>query len=144
MLRLPKFSYKVPFAKRDTWWSIIYVHTSFMNILGASEVRYRQCTAIWNNFCDTEPEWSTRLTYTVAWGPVTISYALWAQATICDQQKPSAWIPMVVTCQMTVILLFFWSMGGVVGPHGDKMKNWRFYSYGNFGDKNHRFHLPAE
>ena len=38
----------------------------------------------------------------------------------------------------------FWTMGGVVGPHGGKMKNWRFYSYGNFGDKNHRFHLPAE
>ena len=38
----------------------------------------------------------------------------------------------------------FRTMGGVVGPLGGKMKNWRFYSYGNFGDKNHRFHLPAE
>ena len=38
----------------------------------------------------------------------------------------------------------FWTMGGVVSPNGDIMKNWRFCSYGNFGDKNHRFHLPAE
>ena len=38
----------------------------------------------------------------------------------------------------------FWTMGGVVGPHGSKMKNWRFCSCGNFGDKNHRFHLPAK
>ena len=37
----------------------------------------------------------------------------------------------------------FWTMGGVVGPHGSKMKNWRFCTHGNFGDKNHRFHLPA-
>ena len=37
-----------------------------------------------------------------------------------------------------------WRIGDVVGPHGEKMKNWRFCSYGNFGDKNHRFHLPAE
>ena len=34
--------------------------------------------------------------------------------------------------------------GGVVGPHGGQMKNWRFCSYGNFGDKNHRFHLPTK
>ena len=47
---------------------------------------------------------------------------------------------MVVTCQMTVILLVFGSIGGVVGPYGDNMKNWRFSCYGNFGDKNHRFH----
>ena len=33
---------------------------------------------------------------------------------------------------------------GVVGPHGGQMKNWRFCSYGNFGDKNHRFHLPTK
>ena len=46
---------------------------------------------------------------------------------------------MVVTCQMTVISLFFWAIEDVVGPHGDKMKNWRCFSYGNFGDKNHRF-----
>ena len=26
-----------------------------------------------------------------------------------------------------------------MGPHGVKMKNWRFCSYGNFGDKNHHF-----
>ena len=26
----------------------------------------------------------------------------------------------------------FWAVGGVVGPHGGKMKNWRFCSYGNF------------
>ena len=38
---------------------------------------------------------------------------------------------------------FFWTVGGIVGPHGSKMKNWRFCSYGNFGDKNHRFHLPT-
>ena len=38
-------------------------------------------------------------------------------------------------CQMAVILLSFWTVGGVVGPHGSKMKNWRFCSYGNFGDK---------
>ena len=37
----------------------------------------------------------------------------------------------------------FWTVGGVVGPHGREMKNWRFCSYGNFGDKNHCFHLPA-
>ena len=38
----------------------------------------------------------------------------------------------------------FLGNGGVVGLHGGEMKNWRFCSYGNFGDKNHRFHLPAE
>ena len=26
----------------------------------------------------------------------------------------------------------FLDNGGIAGPHGDKMKNWRFYSYGNF------------
>ena len=38
----------------------------------------------------------------------------------------------------------FLGNGGVVGPPWGKMTNWRFGSYGNFGDKNHRFHLPAE
>ena len=38
----------------------------------------------------------------------------------------------------------FWTIGGVVGSHEVKMKNWRFYSYGYFVDKNHRFHLPAK
>ena len=38
----------------------------------------------------------------------------------------------------------FWTMGGVVGPHGGNMKNWRFCSYGNFGEKNHRLRLSAE
>ena len=37
----------------------------------------------------------------------------------------------------------FWAIGGVEGPHGGNMKNWRCCNYGNFGDKNHRFHLPA-
>ena len=37
----------------------------------------------------------------------------------------------------------FWTVGGVVRPYGGNMKNWRFCNYGNFGDKNHRFHLPA-
>ena len=38
----------------------------------------------------------------------------------------------------------FREMGVVVGPYGGKMKIWRFCSYGNFEDKNHRFHLPAK
>ena len=38
----------------------------------------------------------------------------------------------------------FWTMGGVVGPHGGNMKNWRVCSYGNIGNKNHRFRLPTE
>ena len=42
---------------------------------------------------------------------------------------------MVVTCQMTVILPFFWKIGGVVGPHESQMKNWGFCSYGISGDK---------
>ena len=50
---------------------------------------------------------------------------------------------MVVTCQMTVISLFFWTIEDVVGPHGVKMKNWICFSYGSFGDKNHSFRLPA-
>ena len=29
----------------------------------------------------------------------------------------------------------FWTLGGVVGPHGGNMKNWRCCNYGNFGDK---------
>ena len=29
----------------------------------------------------------------------------------------------------------FWTNGGVVGPRDGKLKNWRFCSYGNFGDK---------
>ena len=37
----------------------------------------------------------------------------------------------------------FLDSGGVVRPYGGNMKNWRFCNYGNFGDKNHRFHLPA-
>ena len=45
---------------------------------------------------------------------------------------------MVATCLMTVIL-FFLDNGGFVGQHEGKMKNWRFYSHGNFEDKNHRF-----
>ena len=55
-------------------------------------------------------------------------------------------IQMVLTYQRTLLLLSFWAMGGEGGksPHGDKMKNQRFCSWGNFGDKNHRFHLPAE
>ena len=28
----------------------------------------------------------------------------------------------------------FWTNGGVVGPREGKLKNWRFCSYGNFGD----------
>ena len=51
---------------------------------------------------------------------------------------------MVVACQMTVISLFFGAIEDVVGPHGDKMKNWICFTYGNFGDKNHRFRLPAK
>ena len=50
---------------------------------------------------------------------------------------------MVVTCQMTVIFLFFGAIEDVVGPHGGKMKKWRYFGYGNFGDKNDRFCLPA-
>ena len=38
----------------------------------------------------------------------------------------------------------FSEIGDVVGPHGDKTKNWRCFSYGNFGDKNHSFHFPAQ
>ena len=41
---------------------------------------------------------------------------------------------MVVTCQIAVILIFFWAIGGVEGPHGGNMKNWRCCNYGNFGD----------
>ena len=37
----------------------------------------------------------------------------------------------------------FWTMGVVVSPRRGNMKNWRFCSCGNFGDTNHRFHLPA-
>ena len=51
---------------------------------------------------------------------------------------------MVVTCQMKVICYFFGQIGDVVGLHGGKIKNWRSFSYGNFGDKNHRFHLPTK
>ena len=50
---------------------------------------------------------------------------------------------MDVTCKMAITVLIF-DNGGVVGQHGDKIKNWRFCSYGNFGDKNHRFHLHAK
>ena len=51
---------------------------------------------------------------------------------------------MAVICQMKVILLFFGTIGGIVDQYGDKMKNWRCCRYGNFGDENHRFRLPAE
>ena len=37
----------------------------------------------------------------------------------------------------------FWTMGSVVGLRGGNTKNWRFRSYGNFGEKR-RFHLPAK
>lgn len=37
----------------------------------------------------------------------------------------------------------FLKLGDVVSPHGSKIKNWRFSSYSNFGDENHRFHSPA-
>ena len=42
---------------------------------------------------------------------------------------------MAVTCQMALIVLFFWTVGCVVGPYGGNMKNWRFCNYCNFGDK---------
>ena len=38
----------------------------------------------------------------------------------------------------------FWAMEDVLGPHGDKMKNWICFSYSIFWDKNHRFRLPAK
>ena len=38
----------------------------------------------------------------------------------------------------------FWAAEYVVGPLGGNMNNWRFRSYGNFGDKNHRFYLPTK
>ena len=38
----------------------------------------------------------------------------------------------------------FWTIGGVVGPRGGKTKKWRFRSYGDFGAKKRRFHLPAK
>ena len=40
--------------------------------------------------------------------------------------------------------ILFLEMASVVDPHGGQMKNWRVCSYGNFGDKNHHFHLPAK
>ena len=51
---------------------------------------------------------------------------------------------VVVTCQMTVISLFFGTIGDVVGPRGGKMKNRKCFSYGNFGDKNHRTCLLSD
>ena len=45
-------------------------------------------------------------------------------------------------CDSTVAL--FLGNGGCCGSTYDKMKNWIFCGYGNFGDKNHRFYLPAE
>jgi len=59
------------------------------------------------------------------------------------EQKPMGCICMAVTCLMTVVLSFL-DNRGFVGSHKVKMKNWRFYSYGYFVDKNHRFHLPAK
>ena len=49
-------------------------------------------------------------------------------------------------CDMTNDSNFaiFWAVGDVVGPHGDNMKKWRYFDYGNFGDKNDRFCLPAK
>ena len=38
----------------------------------------------------------------------------------------------------------FCAIEDVVDPHGGRMKNWRCFSHGNFGDKNHRFCLPAK
>ena len=46
--------------------------------------------------------------------------------------------------QMTPSLLSFLAIGGVVGPHGGKMKNWNCCRHCNFGDKNNRCHFPAE
>ena len=33
------------------------------------------------------------------------------------------------------IFALFWTMKSVVGPNGDKIKSWRFFSYGKFGEK---------
>ena len=38
----------------------------------------------------------------------------------------------------------FRTMGGVVGPHGGKMKIWGFAKHSVFGEKTHRLRLPAE
>ena len=38
----------------------------------------------------------------------------------------------------------FLGNGGCCESTWGQMKNWRFCSCGNFGDKNHRFHLPAK
>ena len=51
---------------------------------------------------------------------------------------------MVVIYQNDSNFALFWKIEGVVSPHGGKMKIWRCSSYGNFGDENHRFRLPAE
>ena len=70
MSRLPKFVYKVPFARRDIPWSIIYVHTSYMNIPGGPEVQYRQITPTWTYFWkETQSEQNAK--------PVQLSEILW-------------------------------------------------------------------
>ena len=146
MSRLPKCAYKVPFARSDTQWSICYVHTPFMNIPGQSGVRYRPFTATWTNFwTQNQSDQNGK--------PVQLLEGVWQYHVYCRPKRPICgwkrsprWTQMVMTCRMTVILLTFarWGMWVVVGPHGGNMKNWRFCSYGNSGDKNHCFLLLAE
>ena len=147
MLRLPNFAYKVPFARRDTRWSVINVHIPLMSILGGSDVQYRQqFTAIWTNFLTrNQSEQQDRPVQLVTWGSVLISCSPRIQ-TYNNVRLTEA--TRIDTSSFDMLnngnLLFIWTMRGVVGPHGGKMKNWRFCCHGNFGDKNHRFQLPAE
>jgi len=113
-----------------------------MNIPGQSEVRYRQIMATWTNFwTQNESDQNGK--------PVQLLEILWqyyvhrgpndnlllTKATGTDKSGRDMPNDSSFLC--------FWTVGGVVIPHGRKMKNWRFCSYGNFEDKKHSFHLPA-
>ena len=105
----------------------------------------KQFTATWTNFwTQNQSDQNGK--------PVQLLEGVWQyhvhcrpKRPICGWKRSPRWTQMVMTCRMTVILLTFarWGMWVVVGPYGGNMKNWRFCTYGNFGDKNHRFHLPA-
>ena len=107
-----------------------------MNILGGSEVRNKQFTPFWTNFCDTKPEWTTRKTCTVTWNSMTISRAAQTKIRNSAQQKIARRMQMVMTCWLLTggsFALFSGKWGVLWNCTGTKRKiGYLLVTYGYF------------
>ena len=95
-----------------------------MNILGGSVVWHRQLTATYlNQFLDTEPEWTTRLTAIVTWNSVAMSCSPRAQTTFWSHRRDTHGCHMPNGSDFAL----FWQWGlSWIPMHGGKMKHWEF------------------